>query len=177
MGNNFFVMDAAKNIKEYLDIGDSLKIIDQFCQRSEFQFLNKKMITIEVTEDSGRVCQDFIYSHGIPLISERLKEFFDEYGIDYLFYKKVLLRKSSVGMEEVYWLALPERIKCLNVEESEIDEFLNIAEKIVINPDRVGRYEIFKLAEVGNLQIIISEKLANKIKNENFIGIHIYNLC
>ena len=36
MENNFFVMDAAKNIKEYLDIGDSLKVINNFARDQNF---------------------------------------------------------------------------------------------------------------------------------------------
>ena len=77
------------------------------------------------------------------------------------------LTKAKTGVEEVYWLGLPPRINCLNREESEIDEILNVADEIVINDDKTGRYEMFKLAGVGNLEIVLSERIAMAIKESN----------
>lgn len=176
MGDDFFVLDASDNILEYLNLGDALNEIRKPCAMSEFQYLNNDVITVELDENSGHVCQDFIYNHGIPLISEKVKDFFDEWGIDYLFYKKIILTKTDVGLEELYWLALPPRIHCLDMEQSEIDEFLNAADKIIINPERTGRFDIFKLAGVTNLEIIISSQLAEKIKEQDFVGIHVDQL-
>ena len=85
----------------------------------------------------------------------------------------MLLTKCELGIEEICRLALPERINCLNREESEIDELLNIADEIVINENKVGRYEVFKLAGVGNLDIIISEKVKAVLQEERLIGLHI----
>ena len=53
---------------------------------------------------------------------------------------------------------------------------LNVADEIVINEDRVGRYEMFKLAGVGNLEIIISERVAETLKNKKIIGLHMYKI-
>lgn len=174
MENCFYGMDASSNVKDYINPGNGLEKFQTYCTMSEFQYLDKNSITVEVDPTSGTICQDFIYNHGIPLVSERFKEFLDEMKVDYLFYKKVILKKSSVGMEEVYWLALPPRINCLNFEESDIDEFTGGADEIVINADKIGRYEIFKIAGVTNLDIVVTEKIANKIRENKFLGIHIY---
>lgn len=174
MGNRYFVIDASPNVKEYLRIGGSLDAIRKACAMSEFQYLDRSALCSELEKDSGDICQDYIYERGIPLISEKTKRIFDEFGVDYLFYKKIILQKSDVGLEEPYWLALPPRINCLNLEESEIDEILNVADEIVINDSRVGRYDIFKLAGVTNLEIIITEKLAVELKKHKLIGMHIY---
>ncbi len=173
---NYYVLDASRNVKEYISIIDGTKELETACQMSEFQFLTTKAVTIEVDEDSGRIFQDFIYDNGVPVMSDRMKEYMDKLEVDYLFYKKLILTKKELGIEEIYWLALPQRIKCLNKEESEIDEILNIADEIVINQQRVGRFKIFKLADVGNWEIILSEDMAQALKTQDFRGVHIYEI-
>ena len=172
----YFIMESSKNVEEYVSIKTGTKDFSKACQMSEFQFFDDKPITLEVDEDSGIIFQDFIYDQGVPVISDRLKDSLDSLGVDYLLYKKMTLTKAKTGVEEVYWLGLPPRINCLNREESEIDEILNVADEIVINDDKTGRYEMFKLAGVGNLEIVLSERIAMAIKESNFIGIHIYKV-
>lgn len=174
--SEYYIFEASKNVDEYVSIIDGTKIFAKACQMSEFQFFDTKPLNIEVDEGSGRIFQDFIYDNGVPVISDRLKECLEQLGVDYLLYKKVFLTKKELGIEEIYWLALPPRINCLNRDKSEIDEILNVADEIVINDDRIGRYEIFKLAGVGNLDIILTRKLAEKLKQEDFIGLHIYKV-
>lgn len=173
---DYFILDASKNVEEYVSVTDGIKEMEKACQMSEFQFLDKKSISMEADKDSGRIFQDFIYDKGVPIISDRMKDCLDSLGVDYLFFKKVLITKKKIGIEEVYWLALPPRINCLNREESEIDEMLDVAEEIVINDDKVGRYEIFKLGGVGNLDIILSGNVADVLKEKKFIGVHIYKI-
>lgn len=172
----YYSIEASTNVKEYISVKNGMKEYERNCQMSEFQFLDTNPITVEVDEDSGKVFQDFLYDKGVPIISDSLKDFLDDYGVDYLFYKKVILTKQKLGIEELYWLALPQRINCLNRDESDIDEVLNYADEIVINEDKVGRYDIFKLAGVTNLEIIISEQLAEALKTQKFVGLHINRL-
>lgn len=172
----FYTIEASINVKEYVSVKEGMREYERYCQMSEFQFINKEPITIEVDKDSGKIFQDFIYDKGVPVISDSLKEFLVETGVDYLLFKKIILTKSQLGIEEIYWLALPPRINCLNRDESDIDEELNFADEIVINEDKVGRYELFKIAGVTNLDIIISQKLAEALKQKKFVGLHINKL-
>lgn len=172
----FFLLEASTNVEEYVSVRNGMKEYEKCCQMSEFQFLNTAPIKVEVDEDSGKVFQDFIYDNGVPIISDSLKFFLEKFGVDYLFYKKMILTKQKLGIEEQYWLALPQRINCLNRDESDIDDVLNYADEIVINEDKVGRYDIFKLAGVTNLEIIISEQLAEALKAKKFVGLHINKL-
>lgn len=174
MEEKYYGIGSSSNVGEYLKPGPDLEYLSRPCSMSEFQYLDKTVVYWELDKDSGTVCQDFIYENGIPLISERLKEFFDGFGIDNLFYKKVILQKKDTGMEEPYYLALPPRINCLDFEKSEIDEVLNAADEIVIQGDKVGRYDIFKLAGVTNTEIIVTGKLASALKEHKFVGMHIY---
>lgn len=171
--SKYYSIEAATNVEEYISVKNGMKKYERSCQMSELQFLSTDPITVEVDEDSGKVFQDFIYDKGVPVISDRLKDFLDGFGVDYLFYKKVILTKQKLGIEELYWLALPQSINCLNRDESDIDEVLNYADEIVINDDKVGRYDIFKLAGVTNLEIIISDRLAKALKTKKFVGLHI----
>lgn len=176
MSDKYYAIGSSSNVEEYLSIGLGLADLQKPCAMSEFQHLDKDTIYIEADRESGNLCPDFIYEQGVPIISESVKSFFDSYGIDYLFYKKIILKKSDIGMEEPYWLALPPRINCLNFEKSEIDDFLNAADEIVIDSRKIGRYDIFKLSGVTNLEIIITEKLALALKKMKFVGMHIYPL-
>lgn len=169
----FYTIEASSNVEDYVSVNGGMKEYEKYCQMSEFQFIDKEPITVEVDKDSGKIFQDFIYDKGVPIISDSLKEFLVSAGVDYLLYKKIVLTRSQLGIEEVYWLALPQRINCLNREESDIDEELNFADEIVINEDKVGRFEIFKLAGVTNLDIIISQNLAERLKQTKFVGLHI----
>ncbi len=174
--SDYYIFESSKNVEDYVSVIDGTKEIAKACQMSEFQFFDSKTISLEVDKKSGKVFQDFLYDKGVPIISDRLKDCLDALEVDYLLYKKVLLTKKSIGVEEIYWLALPPRINCLNREESDIDETLNVADEIVINDDKVGRYEVFKLSGVGNLEIVISERVAKILMEKKFIGLHIYKI-
>ena len=84
--NKFFVIDSVLSRDDYIKIEFSL---DEFnwlaCLKSEFQYLDHSIISVEVDEDSGEIFQDFVYMSGVLLISDRLKNLFDSLGIDYLF--------------------------------------------------------------------------------------------
>lgn len=174
--SKYYVLEASKNVSDFISVKEGVSTFSKACQMSEFQLIDSVPVIIEVDPDSGKIFQDFIYDKGVPLISDKMKDCFDDCNVDYLFYKKVILTKKQLGIEEIYWLALPPRINCLNRDESDIDDFLNVAEKIVINDDKVGRYDIFKLAGVGNLEIIATEALTSRLKIKKFIGVHINNL-
>ena len=174
--NKFFVIDSVLSRDDYIKIEFSL---DEFnwlaCLKSEFQYLDHSIISVEVDEDSGEIFQDLVYLSGVLLISDRLKNLFDSLGVDYLFYKKVLLTKKNIGREEDYWLTVPERIDCLDKENSEINARRK-AKSIKIEEDKTGRYEIFKLAGVVNPEIIISERIATALRDSNFTGFYIYSV-
>lgn len=132
---------------------------------SEFQFLDHKEMTIELEDCYGTDFPDFIMAENyVPMISERLKQRFDSWGIDNLFYKRIRLKMSDYDIEEQYWLALPPRIDCLDPERS-FDKDLGICTRIFILPDKVGNYDIFKLKD-GNDAIVITERLKDLLVQE-----------
>ena len=178
----FYGLDAAHEIDDYLQPNfdaDAFKRLERPCADSEFQFLDRKPLRIELEptiETTGIIIPDFIYERGIPLISDAFKGLLDREAIDYLLVKKIILSKSAVGWEEIFWLALPPRIACLELEASEVDPILHRAERLSVKPERIGRYEIFKAAGIVNDDIILTEALADKIRAEDFIGVHVFEL-
>ena len=132
---------------------------------SEFQFLDHKEISVELEDCYGTEFPDLIMAENyVPLISARLKQYFDTWGIDNLYYKKIRLKMTDYEIEELYWLALPPRIDCLDPEKS-FNEELGICNKIVILPNKVGNYNIFKLKN-GNDEVIITEYLRTMLNSK-----------
>ena len=151
-------------------IDDNLK---SACCNSQFQYVDKNLKLLKLSEESGNELPDFIYDelNEVPLISCRLKRLFDELDIRSLFYQRLRLESKANHISESYWLAIPMKIDCLDYDASDIDEIINEdgkilkeASKIVINPENVGNYEIFKLANVVNSQIIVTENLKNAVE-------------
>lgn len=146
------------------------------CRRSEFQYVDKSLKELALDEFSGSQLADFIYSekNNVPLISERLKREFDRLDIRNLFYQRVNLVRKFGNLYETYWLAIPPRIDCLRKDQCIIDE-LNHAETIVIEEEKVGNYEIFKIAGLNNNEIIVTKKLKEMIeKAETLEGFHFF---
>ena len=74
---NYYVMEASSNVAEYIRIKDFPEKIKLACSLSEFQYIDRSILYLELDENSGNICQDIIYSEGVLLISERVKDFFD----------------------------------------------------------------------------------------------------
>ena len=178
----FYRMYSNTCVEEYAKPGKSLQVLERGCLNSEFQFLDKSPLTVEISEDGGLQFPDFLLCGCIPLASSRFKEVLDCFGVDYLFYKQIRLVFPPLGIHSVYWLALPPRIQCLDLKKSMIDiednefilpyEKIREAKKIAINEDETGRYHIFKLAGVVNQDIIVTETLKNVLSGSSLENLY-----
>ena len=135
--------------------------IKRGCRKSEFQFITKDIGCFIIDEGSGNDLPDFILDsrNNVPLISERLKKVFDSLEIKNLYYQRVKLERKTDNLSESYWLAVPPRIDCLDRDKSIIDTLWNKAEKVVIDPDKIGNYEIFKISGIVNNEIIVTDTI------------------
>lgn len=183
----FYIMYAEPCVDEYVKLPDTLK--EQLipgCLNSEFQYLDHSLVESEISEDGGLEFPDFLVSGCIPLISERCKMVFDELHIDNVFYKPIQLTFNQFGIKESYWLALPPRINCLNremcgivIENNEFlwpDEKMQEATRIIIDPSAVGNYKIFKLANVVNQDIIVTEEVKWAVEQAKLENIYFEKL-
>ena len=183
----FFKMYAQPCIEEYVTPGEGLGVLRKGCRYSEFQYLDHAPISAEVADDGGIIFPDFIVHQTIPLISIGVRRVLDRFNIDYIFYKPVQLTIAARGIAEDYCMALPPRIHCLDVErstfiareeednEQPIERRCEVS-KIVIAQKKIGRYDIFKIANAVNQEIIVTERLKNALDAGAFENMFFYEL-
>lgn len=171
----FYILSAVRYEENVNIDSENLNFLKKGCRFSEFQYLDKKPIDIEISDYGGIEFQDFLLVDDIPIISNKFKNILKKNNVDNLFFKQINLTIKSIGIKEVYWLALPPRINCLVFDNSEIDD-CNYAEKIVINEECIGNYEIFKISNVINQEIIITPKLKELIEKNDLTGVNIYKI-
>ncbi len=178
----FYIMYASTCNEDYVSIDGDLTELDRGCIWSEFQFLDHESITVNLDENGGDIFPDFILHRGfIPLISQKFRDVFDTLGVDNLFYKQIWLDFEAIGWHQEYWLALPPRIECIDEARSVIREApeaesvvgtdwpagdsVDVLE-IVILPEAVGHYKIFKLPKrCVNQDIIVTEEVKMAIEH------------
>lgn len=172
----FYRMTADTNLEDFVRPGEQIRQIAFACQTSSFQFIDHKPMTVEIAEDGGLTFPDFLYNDGVPLISRSFKRILDAQGVDNLFYKPIDLVDAATGIHEEYTLALPPRIRAVREaymrllnedgDKSEGKELIKDEYGIAhyrINASAVGNYRIFKLADVWDYDIIVTEGLMEAI--------------
>lgn len=189
----YFIMYADTCVEDYAYPGAGINELIRGCIYSEFQFLDRQPLDVELSEtEGGLVFPDFILAGPdgcVPLMSEKMKRLMEQNGVDNLFYKRVYLTFASAGIREPYWLALPPRINCLDFENIKKEEMIEEdveglmpwermreVNVVKIIPSNVGNYKVFRLAEVVNQHIIVTEDLKNALEKEhlenlNFIDV------
>ena len=178
---NFYELYAETIIEDYAEPGDGLNVLARACRRSEFQFLDRTALDVELSAESGRDFPDFICRDAVPLVSEKFRRALYEAGVDNLFFKRIYLTAEDV--REPYWLALPPRIDCLDMKRSvvevedneflEPDELLREVKKISIDVKKIGNYKIFKLpVEFENQEIVVTESLKSALEEKFLSNVH-----
>ena len=140
---------------------------------SKFQFLDKSLEYVEVSDSSGVEYPDLIEQDGYILFSDRLKSIFDLKANSMIYYKPIKVLDYLLDKSELYWLAVVDRIPCVNMELSEYDNDLSfpVFKKIVFDYDKIGNYNLFRIEEEGCFSIFISSELKNILEKENLIGL------
>lgn len=172
----FYVLDSVNIAEEYvIPREDDLMQYERPCRMSEYQYLDHSQIDIEISDEGGIVFPDFIYRMNVPLISERMKKILDSVAVDNLFYKPVSLTLPILGIREAYYIALPPRIRCLDLSKTVINSRGYASNPVIINK-KVGNYKIFKLAassgeKITNNEIFITGELKETIEGAGLTGI------
>lgn len=178
--DNIYVIKTLSLAEEYIQLEGDISKYRIPSMKSELQYIDKNEITMGISVNGGFEVPDIISKDGITFISNRFKQAFDEEHIDYLFYKKVNIISDLFGIHETFWILIPPRIDCLDLDESKIDfnwDYENglipmfQAEKIVILKKMLGRFEVFKIAGIQDNNIYLTEKVCNKLRSLNLEGI------
>lgn len=138
---------------------------ERACYSSFFQLIDPYgTLAMGVTAESPEKYSDFMYMNGIPLVSDYMKSLFDDFGIDNVLYKRIILEHPVSLNQHECWLALPPAIACLDYERSTFMPFDDdMVESIAIDKRKAGRYDIFKISNrtnetVSTDTIILTEK-------------------
>ena len=170
----FYKMNYDKSQGDYVQIENFPECINKRAVLfSEFQYIDKAPINIVVSENGGIEFPDFIDEYNFPLFSNKLKQTLDNFNIENIFYKPVYLIDELIEQKKLYWLAIPDRIDCLNKEKCKYDTDLDfeVITKIAIFPHKVGNYEIFKIKDINDDDFIITEKLKLELQKQAFAAI------
>lgn len=165
----FFKIKAKYNFDNVLE--NCFKSVSEVCEKSEFQYIDKNIMKIEISENEKFEFKDFYYvKNQVPLFSQYLMDkikIFDD--VDNLFLKEVSLCYD--GEKERYFIAVPSRIRCFDYENSVFEKSGNLyrVKKAVISSENVGRYIIFKAYGVEDDNIYVSKRLANVLKCDDVI--------
>ena len=116
---------------------------------SEFQYINKDMESVKVSSVGGIEFPDYLEENGFNLFSDKLKSILDRENIQNIFYKPIMLIDDDMNRKELYWLAISDRIECLDEKLSIYDKELSykVLIKTIIDIHRIGNYHVFQIKE------------------------------
>lgn len=165
---NFFIMRAEKlnNVAEPKGITKSIKL--EHVRENMIQCLDTQPVQFYIKEKSNSIYTDFI-ENPIPLVSNEIKELFDQLKLKSLFYKPVMLADIKKMKQTLYWLVVPRKIDCLSDET--IFNRDNSIKSLKIDREKVGYYKIFKVKGIMEDYIIVDESLVNILNTSNFFGL------
>ncbi|HOV26146.1 MAG TPA: hypothetical protein PK566_07300 [Pseudobacteroides sp.] len=114
-----------------------------------------------------------IYNYDLPLISHRMKEVFDDIGVDNVYYKPILLVENKDSYFE-YYIPFVRVIDCVKWEKSEYREktggLKDIEGAFEIDDQKVGNYKIFKIEDALSEIWVINQELKEALENMGIKG-------
>lgn len=176
----FYILKSLSEAEEFIRIKGNVANIKIPVMKSEIQHLDKKRVVFDISEEGGLEIPDLICKEGIVLVSDRVKQLFDAMGIEYVFWKEADIHSERFGIHETFWIIVPPRIDCLDLDKSEWDPQWDFEEgivpmleskKIVIRPELTGRFQIFKILGVMDNNIYVDKALYEAMNSCNYNGI------
>lgn len=182
----YYVIKSLSVSEEYVILDGVEHSLRRNVLASDLQLIDSSAISLEISSDGGILLPEFINCEGIPLLSNKLKRLFDDLGIDYVFWKKTEIKSDLLGIYETYWILIPPRIDCIDFQNSELIADFDVnnvtylpiynVKKLSIDPERVGRFEVFKILGINDNNIFISEKLKIILESHQIDGIGFFQL-
>lgn len=165
---DYYIISQDERITDFAEPTGLLKLIDKDeLRRNGSINLTEDPVQVYIKEKSENEYIDFI-ERPVPLISDKLKQLFDNYQKD-MAYRPVVLADVKHMKQDLYWLIVPKRIDCLS-EKSEfnIDETLK---RLVIDEGKVGKNRIFSIYGIIESLILINLDVVESILRRDFCGI------
>lgn len=175
-----YAVRAYGKIEEFIEPDSDFSEFGEACRKSEPQFLTKDRLSVGTLDSGGLEFPDLIVLEDVYLLSDAVIEQVKDEIEDYVFLKPVEIRCDLIGKKELYWLTVPPKIDCLDLDKSRIDydwDFgLGIlpilhSEKTVIDEKLTGRYGMFKALGIDDNNIYVTERIRDKMQSVNPEGI------
>lgn len=170
-----FTLKTTSNTEEYIELDVDFEEYKQASFFNELQHIDSSEITVEISREGGLKIPDIIYHNEIILISNKFKSVLDRLKVDYIFYKKVNLKSSDLGIDEKFYMIIVPRVDCIDLENANWDYSEGLIpmmdiNKVEIIPSQLGRYKIFKVFGVLDNNIYFTDDICEKLKKENLDG-------
>jgi hypothetical protein len=142
--------------------------------------MSRDKIKIGTLDSGGIEFPDLMVIEDVYLLSDIVIEQIRKDIEDYVFLKPIEVCCDAIGKKELYWLVIPPKIDCLDLDKSDIVYNWNFdwgiipilhCNKTVIDESLTGRYKMFKVSGVDDHNIYLKEELAQKIQSVNPDGI------
>ncbi len=175
-----YVMKLLSDTEEYIRLEGDFSALKDPCMKSEIQYLDKEKAVFQVSEEGGLELPDFMVQEGIVFVSAACKEWMEEEGMDYVFFKQAEVYSDTFGIHETYWIMVPPRIDCLDIDKSVLhlewdfyDGLLPLleAEKIAVFPEMAGRFQMFKILGLLDNNIYVREAFYQKAQFQGWDGV------
>lgn len=176
--SEIYIIKALSIAEEYIQIQCDFSGIREASRKSEFQFLEKSKMEVVASDEGGIEFPDLIVHDDIFLFSDIIISKIRKEIEDYVFIKPIEIQSEVIGKSELYWMVVPPRIDCLDIDNSEVeydwDFDLGIipvlhCNRTIIDESLIGRYQMFKVAgtDDNNIYIVGSlYKIMNSINPE-----------
>lgn len=140
------------------------KVVDE-----QIYKIDKLNLQFPVREKEVVEYVDFI-QRPVSLLSDKLKQLIEKYVPD-IYTKSVVLVDINRVRQDLYWLVVPPRIKCLS-HQSEFHKDGTV-KKLVIDEKKVASYKVFKIDGIMEEYTVISLDVAESLLRRDFMGIRL----
>jgi len=125
--------------------------------------------SIMITHNPSNVYYDVI-DEPVFLVSDAVKKLINIYD-DSVVFKFVMLTDEVTKHQEVYWLAMIDKIDCI----SDKCEFYkdNSLKKLVLDKEKVSGKKIFRVDGIREKIVVISLDLAESMLRRYFVGVEL----
>ncbi|MBU7314292.1 imm11 family protein [Paenibacillus oleatilyticus] len=163
----YYILAQDERITEFEEPAGIAKSVDQRMLRNEEGRAALEHTILQFyTQGKGEYI-DFI-DRPIPLVSDALKAIFERYQPN-VYYKLVVLADVKAMKQSLYWIAVPETVNGLS-EESEWNRN-DTLKRPMLEPNRLGHYKIFRIAERLEDFIVVDLDVAESILRYDLKGI------
>lgn len=183
---SIYILKCLTNAEEYIKVEGDIGKIKIPILNSEIHKLTEDKLELGISEEGGLEIPDVLYYEGILFVSNQIKELMNINNANYIFWKEVDIKSEKYGIHEKFWIMVPPRIDCIDIDRSIIDfsswhfadgiipvfEFSSIS----IVKKMLGRFEVFKILGILDNNIYVTEKIYTQINFGEFEGIDFIKL-